>query len=563
MPDGVEVSAETGAAIPAITLPQIRAAQAILAVILLAAAVTRFGRLATPQEMYFDEIYFVRDSAQLIYDNNGAAFDFYGHENTHPPLSKLFITAGMIVVGAADEVAPPLVPGEGGRDNSFAWRFFGALAGTGAVLFMYLLARKLFASEVAGLAGASILTVEGLAFAQSRIATPDTYVLFFMLGCVYFLVSDRFLFSGVFFGAAVACKWVAALTAVPIMLYLLWKLITRLREMPPDERIKWYEIMLPTGLVTLYSGLALTLLGFLSRHPDVKPGLFDGLGLTDYVGLLLLTVGAGSIISSLAGLISERAQGLGPLFTAQGRFSLEMAIVLGVFFIMVPGYVYLATYIPMLWHDQHRDGFLALGDVIHLNRQAFDFHSTLTAPHPYSSTWDTWPIMGRPVFFHLGGDEAKIYALGNPLIFWLGLPALAFALWQSLRYVGARIDPEGVFSFWCRLPARQAALLFVVLSYLGFWLPWSIQQETGGRVLFIYHYLPAVAFVVLGLSYAVDWLWRRPEPTARYVAVGFLAAVAVTFIYFYPHLSALDAPFGLERTYYWDWLPNWLGFNWH
>ena len=567
MPDGIEATADAGAearaVAPAIVLPQIRAAQAALAVILIVAVVTRFGRLATPGEMYFDEIYFVRDSAQLIYHNDPAAFEFYGHENTHPPLSKLFIAGGIAIVGAADEVAPPLVPGEGGVDNSFAWRFFGALAGVGAVLFMYLLARKLFDSEVAGLAGAFILTVEGLAFAQSRIATPDTYVLCFMLATVYFLVSDRFLYSGVFFGAAVACKWVAALTAVPIMLYLLWKLITRLRDMPPEERTKWFEIMLPAGLVLLYMGLAFTLLGFLSRHPDQKPGLFDGLGLTDYMGLLLLAVGAGSTIGGIAGLLYERSLGEGNLFSPQGRFSLEMAIVLGVFFIMVPGYVYLATYIPMLWHDQHRGGFLALGDVVHLNRMAFDFHSTLTAPHPYSSTWDTWPIMGRPVFFHLAGPEAKIYALGNPIVFWMGLPALAFALWQSLRYVGARIDPGGTFSFWCRLPSRQAALLFVVLSYLGFWLPWSVQQETGGRVLFIYHYLPALAFVVLALSYVVDWLWRRPELGARYAAIGLLAAFCATFIYFYPHLADVDVPGWLERTYYWDWLPDSLGFNWH
>ncbi len=585
MPDGAEVgvkaAGEARAAALAISIPRLRAAQVALALILLAAVITRFGRLATPGEMYFDEIYFVRDSAQLIYHGDPAAFEFYGHENTHPPLSKLFIAGGIAIVGAADEVAPPLVPGEGGLNNSFAWRFFGALAGTGAVLFMYLLARKLFDSEVAGLAAALILTVDGLAFAQSRIATPDTYVLFFMLGCVYFLVSDRFLFSGVFFGAALACKWVAALTVVPIVLYLLWRLITSLRDMAPNERTKWFEIMLPVGLVVLYMGLGLVLLGFLARNPDKNPGLFDGMGVTDYAGYMLLAAGAGSMITGVGGLLYERSLGEGEMLTLQGRFVLEMAIAVGVFFIMVPGFLYLATYIPMLWHEEHRSGFLALGDVVRLNRQAYDFHSTLTAPHPYSSTWDTWPIMGRPVFFHLGGPETKIYSLGNPIVFWLGLPALAFTLWQSLRYVGARIDAGGVLSFWARLSLGQAALLFVVLSYLGFWLPWAVPQETGGRVQFIYHYLPALAFVILALAYTVDWLWRRPEPWARYAVLGFLAAATLTFVYFYPHLAALDVPGWLERTYYWDWLsdlwpsawlPDWLAdwlgferspFNWH
>ena len=582
MPDGVEAKAQAAP----FALPQINISvyQLLLGGVLIAAFLTRFVRLGTPGEFYFDETYFPR-TAQEIYRNDPAAWQFYGHENTHPPLSKEFMAGAMKIFKVADDIAPPLVPGVGGLENPYAWRFFGALAGVGSVLFIYLLARRLFDSEIAGLAAAFILTCEGVVFAQSRIATPDTFVLFFMLGCVYFLVTDRFLFSGVFFGAALACKYVASLTAVPIVLYLVWKLITRLREQAREERMQWFEIALPAGIALLYMGLAFVLVGFLGRTPDTKPGLFDGLGAADYAGWLLVSMAGGSIVAGVAGLVKQRMQagGTGTLLTPQGRTCLEIVLVVAVFFIIVPGSVFLSTYIPMLWHAEYRGGFLGIGSIIHLNRQAYDFHSNLDQPHPYSSTWDVWPIMGRPIFFYLksGSDTEKIYSLGNPLVFWASLPALAFVLWQALRYVGARVEASRVLLLWGRLPTRQAALLFVILSYLGLWLPWAIQQETGGRVLFIYHYLPALSFAILALAYSVDWLWRREEQWGKYLAGGYLLAVAVTFAYFYPHLSALDVPGWLERTYYWDWLSDlwpsswlpgwltdWLGidrspFNWH
>ena len=388
MPDGVQVRARP----IAIALPQVKVAQIALVVIMTAAFLTRFARLETPREFYFDEIYFVRDSAQQIYHGDNRAWEFYGHENTHPPLSKLLIAGSLGVVGAADAIAPPLVPGEGGVDNSFAWRFPGALAGVGSVLFMYLLARRLFDSEIAGLAGAFLLTCEGLALAQSRIATPDTFVLFFVLGCVYFLVTQRFLFAGIFFGAGVATKWIAALAGVPIVLYLLWLLITRLREARAEGEGKWFEVALPSGLVSLYAGITLVVVGFLSRHPDQKPGLFDGLGLLDMLGWLLLVVGVLSVACGLIALFSEYSARRALTFSPPGKVSLEIVLAFGVFFMLVPAFVYFLTYIPMLLNHPSTQamgdvGWTGLGQVVRQNRLAYDFHQSLRAPHPYSSTW--------------------------------------------------------------------------------------------------------------------------------------------------------------------------------
>ncbi len=340
-------------------------------------------------------------------------------------------------------------------DNPFAWRFFGALAGIGSVIFIYLLGKRLFKSEVAGMAAAFLMIFDGLFFAQSRMATPDTYVVFFILGAVYFLVSDRPLLSGIFFGAALATKWTAALTVFPIGLYFVYRFLQ-------TDRSQWRQ------------------------------------------------------------------------------FLTEASIAVPLFFLVVPFSIYLLTYVPMLFSGH------ALGDAWDLNHLAFDFHRDRELTHPYSSPWNTWPIMMRPVFLYVSASGAKIYSLGNPVIFWLGLPALGFALWQGLAGVRAKLEEAtGRVSVSGAVGPEQAALLFVVLTYLGFFLPWAIQP----RIMFIYHYLPSLAFLLLALAYVIHRLWQRPW--RRGGAVLILAGATLTFVYFYPHLAAVEVSDNLAESYFW------------
>lgn len=420
-----------------------------LLIILLAAVFTRFWRLGTPGEFYFDEVYFPT-TGQEILRGDPAAWEWFGHENTHPPLSKLFMAGGMAIFGVVSSAS---MTGE--IDNPFAWRFFGALAGIGSVVFIYLLGKRLFNSEIVGMAAAFLMVFEGLSFVQSRMATPDGYLVFFILGSIYFLVSDRFLFAGIFFGAALATKWTAILTLFPIGLYLIYRFLQ-------TDRSQWRQ------------------------------------------------------------------------------FLTETSVAVPLFFLVVPFSIYLLTYVPMLFSGH------TLGDAWELNHLAFDFHRDRELTHPYSSPWNTWPIMMRPVFLYVSAEGAKIYSLGNPVIFWLGLPALGFVLWQGLRGVQARLDEAtGRLSVFGAVGPEQAALLFVVLTYLGFLLPWAIQP----RIMFIYHYLPSLPFLLLALGYVIHRLWQRPW--GQGAVVLFLAGAALTFVYFYPHLAAVEVSDSLAESYFW------------
>jgi dolichyl-phosphate-mannose--protein O-mannosyl transferase len=211
------------------------------------------------------------------------------------------------------------------------------------------------------------------------------------------------------------------------------------------------------------------------------------------------------------------------------------------FFIAVPLVVYAATYTPMILAGWDLDHWWYLSD------SSYRFHSDLTTPHGWQSSWWQWPINARPVFFFVQ-DYAKIYNLGNPVVFWMSLPALGFALWQGVKYIRIRVHPGSVISVWGRVGERQAALLFVFFCWLALWLFWA----TNPRTLFSYHYIPAFVFAVLALGYMVHWLWNEsPFAGSRHIASIFLLAAGVMFIYFYPHLAAVDVPKWLDDQYYW------------
>ena len=75
----------------------------------------------------------------------------------------------------------------------------------------------------------------------------------------------------------------------------------------------------------------------------------------------------------------------------------------------------------------------------------YDYHNNLTAAHAASSPWWAWPFDLKPVWFYqegfAGATTAAIYDAGNLVIWWLGVPAMAFVAWQALRPAEPRRSP--------------------------------------------------------------------------------------------------------------------------
>jgi dolichyl-phosphate-mannose--protein O-mannosyl transferase len=125
------------------------------------------------------------------------------------------------------------------------------------------------------------------------------------------------------------------------------------------------------------------------------------------------------------------------------------------------------------------------------------------------SSWPSWPLLVRPVWYlfdKIGDDRiAAVVFLGNPLILWPALIAVAICLRDWI--VTRRVDAFLVLAF-----------------YFGPYLAWALLPRTLG---FIYYYLPAATTASLALVYALKrgnmprWLlWA-------YVAAGFAGFVAM------------------------------------
>ncbi len=139
-----------------------------------------------PPDKVFDEIYFARAGEEYLQNMRI-------YENTHPPLTKLLVTLSMVLFGGM-----PHGHGLGGwtglnaiighmhdGDNSYGWRFLDVVFGALVVMLLYAFAKRVTGSTIFATITALFLTFDGMHFVQSRIATPEGFVIFFATLAVY------------------------------------------------------------------------------------------------------------------------------------------------------------------------------------------------------------------------------------------------------------------------------------------------------------------------------------------------------------------------------------------
>lgn len=132
----------------------------------------------------------------------------------------------------------------------------------------------------------------------------------------------------------------------------------------------------------------------------------------------------------------------------------------------------------------------------------------------YSSRWYSWPFMVKPIglFYEKVNGSAKVVAsLGNPVIWFLGLVAFfAILIRRIKRKEFLDVDP----------------LIFGYVGYLGF-------SALFPRELFLYHYLPALTFLVLLTTFFLsDMLINNSKQfwgLAPTVILGFLFFAPFTY----------------------------------
>ena len=177
-------------------------------------------------------------------------------------------------------------------------------------------------------------------------------------------------------------------------------------------------------------------------------------------------------------------------------------------FVLAPALTYLSSFVA-LW------GF-SVTDIIDAQRRIFtDNTTTALGGHTYMSSWPSWPLLVRPVWFlfdNLGnGTISAVVCLGNPLVLWPELLALVVCARDFIV-------------------ARQRDAFLVLAFYAGPYLAWALLPRTLG---FIYYYLPSATTASLALVYALS---RDGMP--RWLLWAFVAVAAIGFAIMLPMSAA-------------------------
>jgi dolichyl-phosphate-mannose--protein O-mannosyl transferase len=512
--------------------------------ITLFAAVTRVCRLSVPNAVIFDETFYVKDAWSILKHgvelqpktNAIGSFDTLnsllmntgwlnseiiagqtsifqgcsiitrspctGEFVAQPPAGKLLIAVGEWVYGL----------------NTLGWRIAPAIVGSLAVLLMCRVTRRLTRSTVLGCAAGLLLSLDGLEFVLSRTGMLDIFLMFFVLASFGCLVADR----------DASRARLASLVAVD----------------PGDE-----------------AGPELGI-----RKWRVAAGILIGLaGATKQDALWYDLAFAGLCVAWDIG--ARRAAGIARPGSGRGGL-LRDGKWLPLTFGVIPLVTYVATWSGWLFtsagydrnyaqaHGVAAPVISALYSLLDYQKQIYQYMSSLSAPNPaQSQPWD-WFVISRPVEFYwqsfsdaagahpvagtAGPYVQEVLAIGNPLIWWAGIPAMIFCL-----------------GWWItRRDWRAGAAVLGVLAGWATWLPFP------DRTKYFYYALEFEPFMIicivlcLGLIIGPAAARLRRQAAGRTLAGAYLLGAAVLFWYFYPVMTGEVIPYSqwLSRMWYGGWI---------
>lgn len=400
--------------------------------------------------MYFDEIYHGRTAYEFLHG-------LTTYENTHPPLGKVFISLGVLIFGM----------------NPFGWRIIGTLFGIAMVPFVYLFARRIAESTPVAALACVMFTFDFMHFSQTRLATIDVYITFFVILMYYFMYQysklsfyDTPLWKtllplgacGVSMGLGIACKWTGVYAGAGLALIFFGTLFRRYREYCQAKKAP-----------------SKTTAGI--RHRD----------------------------------IIER-------FIPDTRKTILFCMV---FFVAIPAVIYLLSYLPFVDYTEGRG---LVSRMLHNQETMYKYHSTLDATHDYSSAWYEWPIIKRPIWYYSrivtgeylhGGVREGISSFGNPAVWWLSIPAAFY-----MAYL------------WVRKKDRTAA--FLLTGYLAQYLPWFFVTRI---TFIYHYFPSVVFVVMMAIYSLVQWKGKISGKKAAACAAAYGTVVVVLFLMFYPVLA--------------------------
>lgn len=299
---------------------------------------------------YFDEIYFPRTAMEMIEG-------IWPYEITHPPLGKAILSLGIRIFGM----------------TPFGWRFMGTLFGVFMLPILYVFLKRMFGYTAVAACGSALFAFDFMHYTQTRLATIDTYAVFFILLMYLFMylwvtappedTRRRLLWlglCGLSFGLGAASKWTCIYAGGGLAVIWLAYWVTRLIK---KEKRTFYDFIGNIGWCLMFFIVVPCLVYYVSYY---SYGVSQGLN------------------------------GIGMFFTRD--------------------------YLDIVLDNQS---------------YMWNYHSDLVATHPYSSKWYQWVLDIRPILYYLeyfdDGTISSFGAFSNPIVCWGGLCAMVGMVWLAVR----------------------------------------------------------------------------------------------------------------------------------
>lgn len=420
--------------------------------------------------MYFDEIYHARTAYEHLHG-------LHTYEWTHPPLGKVLMSLGIAIFGM----------------SPFGWRFMGTLVGVLMVPLMYLLTKQLFKRRDLAVFTTVLMTFDFMHFTQTRLATIDSYGVFFIM--VMYLFMFRYMQMSFFRDGLKK-------TLVPLGLSGLF--------MGIGCASKWIDIYAAVGLAILFFA---TMFMRFNEYKFAKARLAREKHMTDE---------------------------LKPYTFARDHFVKYLVITLAlccVFFIAIPLVIYYFSYYWQLTPD----GNFSIQGVINVQQSMLNYHSGLTNDdHPFRAAWYTWPLILKPMYYYSGrefmpaGTLSIIWCMGNPAVWWPMLAGMLFTIAMCIKE-----------------KLRDRKKLIIIVSFLAQYLPWVLVP----RSMYIYHYFASIPFMIMSLCFVIKYFEKSHPRATKGVAIGLMVLAVGMFALFYPVISG--APCSQELVNFLNSLGPW------
>lgn len=443
---------------------------------------------------YFDEIYHAGTAWEHIMLEDP-------YETTHPPLGKVIMSLGIRMFGM----------------NPFGWRFMGTIVGILMIPVMYLFAMVIFKKTRYAAIATVLLTFDFMHFTQTRIATIDSYGVFFIMlmflcMAIYYRMSFNkspliktlipLALSGVFFGLGAASKWICLYAGAGLAVVFFYTMFRRYKEYAFVNKFKEEEC------------------------PVDK----------------------------------QRAQNIKKNFAKYTIITLAFCIV---FFILIPVIIYTASYIPILKAEEGR----GLEYVIKAQEYMFNYHKGITAEHSFASPWYEWPLIIKPMWYYSDstlyntGRMTSIAAFGNPAVWWIGAQAFIWLLVDMFK----RRKSDNI-------------KVFVLLGLLAQYLPWILVPRSM-FIYHYFASIPFMILIIVMMIRAFENRERKHIPQEQDYAPEnkflkfmhgviskikniknlttyvYLLIVVALFVMFYPVIAGMEI--SSEYGQVLKWMPTW------